>query len=142
MAFGFMGEYYHNLDQKNRLAVPAKIRAGLGTNFVICKPLNPELKCLFLYTKDEWDALLASVTEGLEGVEVTKVTHRFYRSANEVETDAQGRFTVPSSYIAYAGIEKEVCIFGSGKRVELWNPETFSAADDSEDTFDYTKVPY
>ena len=42
-----LGEYNHNIDEKGRLIIPAKLREGLGDSFVICNGLEG---CLFVYS--------------------------------------------------------------------------------------------
>ena len=42
----FMSQYYHTVDAKGRLIVPAKYREQLGDEFVITKGLDG---CLFVY---------------------------------------------------------------------------------------------
>ena len=53
----FIGEFQHNLDEKGRLAIPAKFRADLKKGAVVTKGLD---NCLFLYTKDAWEELITS----------------------------------------------------------------------------------
>ena len=48
----FIGEYQHNIDEKGRLAVPAKFRADLNKGAVVTKEVD---NCLSVYTKDEWN---------------------------------------------------------------------------------------
>ena len=50
----FIGEYNHNLDDKGRLAIPAKFRVVLKKGGVVTKGLD---NCLFLYTKDQWEKI-------------------------------------------------------------------------------------
>lgn len=50
----FIGEYQHSLDSKNRIVVPAKLREGLGSRFVITKGLD---ECLYVYPLEEWKVL-------------------------------------------------------------------------------------
>ena len=47
----FMGEYHHNIDDKNRLIIPSKFREELGNEFVITRGLDG---CLFVYSMDEY----------------------------------------------------------------------------------------
>ena len=35
--------------------------------------------------------------------------------------DSQGRFTVKSDLLEYAGLDKEVLIIGSGNKFEVWD---------------------
>ena len=53
----FIGEFQHNLDEKGRLAIPAKFRADLKRGAVVTKGLD---NCLFLYTKTAWEELINS----------------------------------------------------------------------------------
>ena len=50
----FIGEYNHNLDEKGRLAIPAKFRSLLKKGGVVTKGLD---NCLFLYTKEQWEKI-------------------------------------------------------------------------------------
>ena len=43
-----MGEYFHTVDPKGRLILPAKLRDELGESFIITKGLD---NCLFIYPK-------------------------------------------------------------------------------------------
>ena len=40
-----LGEYEHSIDTKGRIAMPAKLREGLGGKFIITKGLDG---CLFV----------------------------------------------------------------------------------------------
>jgi len=50
----FIGEYNHNLDDKGRLAIPAKFRAILKKGAVVTKGLD---NCLFLYSKEQFETI-------------------------------------------------------------------------------------
>ena len=47
----FIGEYKHNLDDKGRLAIPAKFRVAFKKGAVVTKGLD---NCLFLYSKEQF----------------------------------------------------------------------------------------
>ena len=55
----FMGEFHHNIDDKARIVMPSKFREELGDTFVITRGLEG---CLFVYSKDEWKALVEKCT--------------------------------------------------------------------------------
>ena len=44
----FMGEYHHNIDDKNRLIMPSKLRDDLGESFIVTRGID---SCLFVYPK-------------------------------------------------------------------------------------------
>lgn len=47
-----MGEFHHNIDEKNRLVIPSKFRNELGEKFIVTRGLD---KCLFVFSLVEWD---------------------------------------------------------------------------------------
>ena len=50
----FMGTAYNSIDEKNRMIVPSKLRAGLGARCILTKGLD---KCLYIYTTADWEAV-------------------------------------------------------------------------------------
>lgn len=114
-----MGEYHHNIDQKGRLIIPAKMREGLGESFVITRGLD---QCLFGYPLSEW----ADIEEKLKALPLTKkdaraFTRFFFSGATESEIDKQGRINLPSTLLQYAKLEKECVILGVSNRIEIWD---------------------
>ena len=53
MADLFNGQYYHSIDSKGRLIIPAKFRDILGSQFKIGVSLDP---CLYLYSNEGFAA--------------------------------------------------------------------------------------
>ena len=62
----FMSQYYHTVDAKGRLIVPAKYREQLGDEFVITKGLDG---CLFVYGNADWEILEKKLTSDPGGFE-------------------------------------------------------------------------
>lgn len=115
----FLGEFRHKIDAKGRLIVPSKLRDKLGEEFVATRGLEG---CLFLYPKDEWEKIVAS----LQTLPFTKKDARsfsrfFLSGASYVSFDNQGRINLLQHLISYAHIEKNVVIAGVGDRLEVWN---------------------
>ena len=145
MYIDFMGKYQHNLDQKNRLAVPTKLRGNLGSEFVVCKPLTKDIHCLYLYSLEGWQALVERISEKATGEMHTKIQRKLFINAERVECDTQGRFTIRTDFCEYANLQKAVTVFGAGQRIELWNPEAFAeieADTDDLDDFDFSVIDY
>ncbi|MCI5733476.1 MAG: division/cell wall cluster transcriptional repressor MraZ, partial [Tenericutes bacterium] len=83
----FMGEYHHNVDDKSRIVLPSKFRDELGDLFVITRGLDG---CLFIYSKEEWQRLVAK----LKNLSFTKkdaraFTRFFLSGATELSFDKQ-----------------------------------------------------
>lgn len=115
------GEHQHGLDDKRRLALPARLR-HLVRRFVMARGWEG---CLSLYTEAEWKKLLLK----LDGLPVSNKVHAraFKRllisGAICLDVDGQGRLLVPESLGRYAGIRKEVTVVGMENRIELWSSE-------------------
>ncbi|NUM25204.1 MAG: division/cell wall cluster transcriptional repressor MraZ [Candidatus Buchananbacteria bacterium] len=120
----FIGEYQHNIDQKGRLAVPAKFRKALSKGAVVTKGLDD---CLFLYTKDEWKKL----ADKLAALPISKANTRAFArlmlaGAMDVDIDAQGRMLIPDYLRHYAGMSKKVVVTGLYNRLEIWDEEKWN----------------
>ena len=128
MALSMFGEFYHNVDAKGRLSVPAKFRDSLGSTVVIS--IDPD-KCLRIYSVDEWDSFIANLKEQIDTSSVEgRTLYRFFAAkASMCDLDSQGRIIVPTYLRDYAGITKEVVVIGNGERAEVWDRKRY------EDTF-------
>lgn len=114
-----LGEYEHSIDTKGRIAMPAKLREGLGGKFIITKGLDG---CLFVYAMDEWQR----VEQKLASLPMSRKTARdftrfLFGGACDGECDKQGRVLLPASLRRYAGLEREAVIVGVGSRAEIWD---------------------
>jgi len=115
----FIGEYQHNLDQKDRLAVPVKFRAKLREGAVVTRGLD---NCLFLYTKSEWKKLADKLATLPISKSNTRAFSRFMLSgAMDVKIDKQGRIKLPDYLKKFAGMKKTVVVAGLYNRLELWD---------------------
>lgn len=115
----FIGEYQHSIDEKGRVSVPAKFRAVLKEGAVVTRGLD---KCLFLYTKSEWEMLAGKISALPIGKANSRAFSRLMLAgAMDATPDAQGRITVPEYLREYALIKKNAVIAGVGNRLELWD---------------------
>lgn len=120
----FMGEYHHNIDDKNRLIIPSKFRENLGEEFIVTRGIE---NCLFAYSKKDWQ----KIVEKLETLPFTKKDARnfirfFLSGATSAEFDKQGRINLTSPLISYANITKECVVIGVGNRLEIWSIEDWN----------------
>lgn len=116
--FMLMGEYHHNIDDKQRIIIPSKFREDFCDKVVVTRGLE---ECLFVYSLDEW----TKITEKLQTLPFTKKDARsfmriFMSGATVCEFDKQGRITIANPLINYSAIEKECVIIGVGDRLEIW----------------------
>lgn len=115
----FIGEYQYSLDEKGRLAIPAKFRSALGESAIITRGLD---SCLFIYATDEWQKMVNE----LNGLPLAQAKARAYvrfflSGAFEVTFDKLGRSIVPQPLRQYAKISKDVSVIGVSNRIEIWD---------------------
>lgn len=121
----FMGEYHHNLDDKSRLILPSKFREDLKSTFVITRGLE---NCLFVYPMDEWNKIVAKLSNLPFTKKASREFNRFFLSGATVqEFDKQGRMSIPQSLKEYASLTKECTVIGVGERLEIWDSASFNA---------------
>ncbi len=119
----FIGEYQHTLDDKGRIAVPAKFRQLLRKGMVVTKGLDV---CLFVYPNAEWEKLVAKLAVlPLAKANTRAFSRLMLAGAMDVELDGQGRVTVPEYLRQFARLNKQVVIAGVYNRLEIWDEKTW-----------------
>lgn len=130
----FLGTHTPRLDDKGRLALPARFRTELEGGLVITKGQE---RCLFVFPMAEFTRL----TELLRTAPMTDRRARdysrvFFASASHEIPDAQGRITIPQSLRQYAGLSKDSVVIGANTRVEIWDAQGWQAyLDQTEQSF-------
>ena len=115
----FIGEYNHSIDEKNRLAIPAKFRAILAKGAVVTKGLD---NCLFLYTSKDWQELAEKLAKLPISQSNTRAFARLMLAgAMDVSLDKQGRVILPDYLKQFASLKKKVIITGLMNRLEIWD---------------------
>lgn len=118
-----MGEFHHNIDEKNRLVIPSKFRSELGEKFIVTRGLD---NCLFIYSMSEWEKLVLKLkTLPFTQMNARKFSRFFLSGAIDAEFDRSGRICITSPLIEYAGITKECVIIGVSDRLEIWSKEAW-----------------
>ncbi len=118
-----IGEFTHNLDEKKRVAVPAKFRKEIGKSAVITRGLD---NCLFVYPLKEWE----EVAERLSSLPSGKSDNRnyarlFLAGAVDVSLDSMGRILIPDYLKKFAGLKDKVVITGVYKKLEIWDEDAW-----------------
>lgn len=136
----FMGTSYNSIDEKNRVIVPAKLRAGLGKSCVVTRGLD---LCLYIYTLEDWEKQTEKISKLPESdPKVRAFIRHFCGNAQECEFDKQGRINIPQELKNYAGIEKELVTMGAMSKIEIWAKEVWEAPDNTSkmDTEDFAQA--
>jgi len=114
-----IGEYYSQIGDKNRLAIPKKLRDFLSGKVILTRGYE---RCLILIDSKRWENLLTEINKRpLLSLDVRDTKRFIVGGAQEIEYDSQGRFVLPESLKSFAGIEERVVFLGIGEWVEVWD---------------------
>ena len=119
-----IGKYPAKLDEKNRLFVPAKLRAELGEDFYVTLGVNCGRRCLTVYSAEDWQKLSNNYNE-LPISQRSAATSLIFINATQCNPDKQFRFTLTQNLLNYAGINRDVMIAGRAGQAEIWDAEEF-----------------
>jgi MraZ protein len=123
----FVGEYSHNLDDKGRLTLPARMRELLGVSVVVTRGLE---RCLLVFPAADFEKFLSGInTVGMGGADVRGLSRYFSSKATEDSPDKQGRINLPQTLRDHANLNGEVIVIGAFDHVELWNPALYEQQD-------------
>jgi MraZ protein len=121
----FVGEYQHSVDQKGRVAVPAKFRELLNKGAVLTRGNDG---CLTIYRLNDWEILMDKIAKLPQTKTEVRNYLRFLLSgAVEVKLDSQGRVNLPTFLAQFAGIKKKVVFVGMYNKLELWDGEKWES---------------
>lgn len=123
------GRFDHSIDSKGRVFVPARFRGDLAGALIVVKGLDG---CLVMYNESQWNAFVKKL-EAYGEMKMKEIKRFILASAFNTELDAQGRIVICRELRDHAGIEKDIAFVGMNNCVEIWNPERFSAVNDSSD---------
>lgn len=125
----FLGEYYHTIDAKGRLFIPAKFRDKLSEGFILSKGFD---KCIRVYPMAEWEKFVEKLEE-LPAAKDRRILRYFFSSADEGVIDSQGRVTINQTMRSFANLEKEVVISGGCRHFEIWSLKDWEAEQKATD---------
>ncbi len=124
----FRGTSALALDAKGRINVPVRHRDLLlgACNGQLTLTRHPE-GYLLIYPRPTWEKVEAELM-------ALKVASDGWRrillgSAADVEIDSASRVLVPPELRSAAGLDKEVLLIGTGRRLELWDRQRHDAVE-------------
>lgn len=118
-----IGEYRNKVGEKNRVALPKKIRNILGEKVIVTRGYED---CVIVVNTKQWEKLLEVFADKPFTKSPVRDTRRFLiGGASEVETDKQGRFVLPTHLKEFANIKEEVVFVGLVDWVEIWDKDSW-----------------
>ncbi|MBU0488795.1 MAG: division/cell wall cluster transcriptional repressor MraZ [Bacteroidetes bacterium] len=122
------GEYKCKVDAKGRISFPASLKKQLGeaVDFGFAVKRSVFETCLELYPLKEWEKITHDIFKLNRFVRKNDAfIRRFTAGVTHTELDGVGRLLVPRNLADTAGLGKEIVLFASGNRIELWDSDTY-----------------
>lgn len=117
------GTYYHQLDAKNRIRIPSKLKKELGDEYYFAKGAN---NCISVYAKSEVESILSKLSEiKMSDLEKQKSVRALTKSFVLGEEDNQGRVVLNPLLKSYAKMNKDIVVCGTVNRIEIWAKEVY-----------------
>lgn len=114
----FLGDFYPRMDEKGRLALPAKFRDRLGAGMVITKGQD---RCLYVYPQTEFERMADKLSRTGSTAATRNYMRQFFGGADDQTPDKQGRVVVKQALREYATLDRECAVIGVNNRVEIWD---------------------
>jgi MraZ protein len=116
----FRGTFELTLDAKNRLTVPAKLRAALAEGVVLAKGVDRNVG---IWKPEDYEAQIQAALAGQNPMSPqARELRRFFSSgAFDTELDAAGRVMIPAFLVDHAGLDRDVVVTGAGDCLEVWS---------------------
>jgi MraZ protein len=116
------GTFPRSLDEKQRVAIPKRLRDALGCpeggDLYVAPGTDGSLA---IYTEESFGRLAERLTQASPAQrEVRDFARLFYGSAQRVELDGQGRIRIPLELARQVQLGKEVILVGVRDHLELW----------------------
>ena len=119
----FIGEFAHSIDEKGRLAIPAKFRPRFKEGAVVTRWLE---KSLAVFPAGRFTELQRTVAAlPVSSSNARQFTRFLMSGAHDDEPDAQGRVALPQHLREYAGLKGDAVVVGANDHLEIWAPQAW-----------------
>ncbi|MCK9376070.1 MAG: division/cell wall cluster transcriptional repressor MraZ [Syntrophobacterales bacterium] len=124
----FTGSFFHTMDNKGRVSIPARYREILKERKDRQIILTNWGGYVLAFPQTEWVKIEAKFAEQPLFRKDLRAFQRFLISGvEECPLDRQGRILVPPNLRDYARLSREVCLVGAIRCFEIWDRTTFEA---------------
>lgn len=118
----FFGRFDHSLDERGRVAVPARFREELRGGWVTGHPAG----FLLMYPRPEWESMTAQLRyDPIAQTGYSGYLRRLYAASQEISWDSQGRILLLPPLRQHAGLHDNVVFVGVNNVVEVHSEQSF-----------------
>jgi len=116
----FRGTYEHTLDDRGRVAIPARYRGEFPGNIVLT--LGGE-GCIEVYPEEGFLRMSDQVASEPATSVIGRRSRRLFDAQSfDTELDRQGRILIPARFREVVGLNGAVTIVGRRECLEIWDP--------------------
>lgn len=119
----FRGRSKHFLDEKGRLAIPARFKEVINSTNDQCLVLTNHFNCIWAFLREDWKLIEKKAAELSLFDGAVNTYRRYFISGAQECPLKQGRVTIPPDLREIAGLTKEVVLVGELKLFEIWDRE-------------------
>jgi len=126
----FRGHFTHTVDDKGRVAIPARFREVLSglqeERLVVTKYGMRGKHCLDIYPLAAWRQLEERILARKRfDPQLASFRNYYISGAHECGLDGQGRILVPQLLRDYAGLKRDVMFTGDIDKFRAWDKEAW-----------------
>jgi MraZ protein len=115
----FLGRFDHVLDEKGRLAIPARFRGDLQDGMVITRGTD---RCLYIFPLGAWQEIASRLDAlPLGDANARNLRRAAFAAAEPAELDKQGRVVLSERLRGYANLRSSVAVVGMNSYIEVWD---------------------
>ncbi|MCG6187920.1 division/cell wall cluster transcriptional repressor MraZ [Maribellus maritimus] len=119
----FVGKHSAKVDDKGRLVLPAAFKKAVGEmklEFVIVEK-NRLNNCLDIHTEETWTENVKSFKKKLNPLNPLhdRLLQVYFQNFTRIAVAANGRINIPSDFMEFAKLEKEVRFVGMYTSIRL-----------------------
>ena len=119
------GTHPRTLDDKNRMALPKRVREQLGDVEQLYVTPGPD-QCLWVFDQANLERLSSKLDDApAAGGDVRVFRRLFFAQMEAVDLDGSGRILIPDRLVRFAGLEKDVVLIGVRDHLELWSAKAW-----------------
>lgn len=124
----FIGQYKYNLDEKNRIIIPADYRKELGTRVIVNMGFE---SCITIYPMNVWNEFVEKESSSYTYMDedIREYNRVYMSSAFEKQFDSQGRISLDEVLRDCAKLtsnNKACVVIGANKVIEIWSQEEWN----------------
>ena len=129
------GEYYHQLDGKNRIRIPSRLKKILGSNYSFARGDN---HCVYVYPKEEIERIFEAAKQiKISDIERQAALRAFTRTIVPATEDGQGRVVLTPElrkHLKFEKDEKDIVVIGVVTRAEIWSKSNYVKCNPDDDS--------